>query len=99
MTVKRKTIDVVIYTRPSCKRTQLVRDLLNRARRRFPIDVQEHDVTLDVTFEIAYGNDTPVVLVDGIERFRQEVTEHELTIVLQTVQMKKRQLRRREPER
>ncbi|MBN1344998.1 MAG: glutaredoxin family protein [Phycisphaerae bacterium] len=96
--MKSKTIDVVIYTRPSCQRTQSARILLNDARRRFPIEIREYDVTLDVTLEIAYGIDTPVILIDGIERFRREVNEHELNIILQTVQMKRRQLRRRERE-
>ena len=60
------------------------------------VSAQREDNSSTFRFEIAYGNDTPVVLIDGIERFRREINEHELNIILQTVQMKKRQLRRRE---
>ena len=92
------TINVMIYTRPSCQRTIPAREVLQRAQRHFPLSVGEVDVTLDVTFELAYGKDTPVVLIEGVERFRGEVDAHELKIILQTLQMKRQQRRRRQKD-
>ncbi len=92
------TISVTIYTRPSCQRTVQAREALQRARRHFSLSVEEVDVTLDVTFELAYGKDTPVVLIDGVERFRREIDAHELKIILQTLQMKRQQRRRRQKD-
>jgi hypothetical protein len=90
-----RAIDVTLYTRPTCQRTISARETLERARRRFPLLVREVDVSADIALELAYGKDTPVVLIEGAERFRRQVDENELKIILQTLQMQKRQLRRR----
>ena len=89
-------IDVTVFTRSSCPRTGAVRAVLDKVHRRFPIALEEVDVTFDAALEIAYGNDTPVVLIDGTEQFRREVDEHELNIILQALQMKR--LRRGGPK-
>lgn len=90
-----RSIEVTVYTRPSCTRTESACQMLEDARQRFPLRTDMVDVTFDVTLEIAYGQDTPVVLIEGVERFRREVNSHELNIILQTIQMKKQQERRR----
>jgi len=91
------TIDVTVFTRSTCPRTDAARAVLDKAHGRFPIALTEVDVTFDAALEIAYGNDTAVVLIEGTERFRREVDEHELNIILQTLQMK-RGLRREGPK-
>lgn len=96
MVDKNKTIGVTVFTRPSCAKARAVLALLEGARERFPLSVTEIDVSFDAALEIAYGNDVPVVLIDGTERFRGRVDEHELKAVLQTAHMKNEQKRRRE---
>lgn len=70
-------------------------EMLQETCRNFPVEIREVDVSLDVALEIAYGHDTPVVLIEGTERFRREVNQHELKIILQSLHMKKQQQRRR----
>jgi len=88
-------IKVTIYTRPACPRTAPARQLLAEARRRYPIDLREVDISLDVTLELAYGKDTPVVYIEGAERFRRQVDQHELYVLLQARQMKMQHHQRR----
>ncbi len=95
MAVQSKAIEVAVYTRPSCPRTEAACQVLEEAGHRYPVEVSRVDITLDVALEIAYGKDTPVVIIEGVERFRREVDEHELKIILQTIQMKRRQQNRR----
>ncbi len=95
MTDQNRAIEVTVYTRPSCARTETACQMLEDARQRFALRTEMVDVTFDVTLEIAYGQDTPVVLIEGVERFRREVNPHELNIILQTIHMKKQQERRR----
>lgn len=87
---------MTIYTRASCGRTGDAYDLLDQARKRYPIKLNEVDITLDVTLEIAYGQDTPVILINGRERFRRHIDEHALNVILQTLQMNQQHRRRRQ---
>jgi hypothetical protein len=89
-------IRVDVYTHSSCERTEPANRILNDACARFPVDLNIFDISRDAALEIAYGKDTPVVIIDGTERFRREVNEHELKIILQTICMKKNQERRRQ---
>ncbi len=86
-----KPIHVDIYTRSDCERTRDVHQVLNDIGHKYAIQVRLIDISHDVTLEIAYGKDTPVVIIDGAERFRKSVNEHELRIILQTIAMRKMQ--------
>jgi hypothetical protein len=91
-------IRVDVYTRAGCVRTEQAKRMLSDAHQKFPLQIRMHDVTHDIALEIAYGKDTPVVLVEGTERFRRQINEHELKIILQTITMRKMQERRRQKD-
>jgi hypothetical protein len=92
-------IHVDIYTHSTCDRTGPVNVVLAEAARRFPLEVKVFDISHDPVLEVAYGTDTPVVLIEGAERFRREINEHELQIILQTISMRKMQQHRRDRQR
>jgi hypothetical protein len=90
---------VDVYTHSACDRTGPVNIALAEAARRFPLEVKVFDISHDAVLEVAYGPDTPVVLIEGTERFRREINEHELLIILQTISMRKMQQHRRDRQR
>lgn len=65
--------EVVMYTRTGCCLCNEAWEVLQAERRRFGFDLREVDVDADPALAERYGNDVPVVTVDGQVRFRGRV--------------------------
>ena len=71
---------VVVYTAPEC---HLCEPVVEAVRAVCGDDFELRDITSDPELERRYREWIPVVKVDGIERFRYELTEDDLREVLQ----------------
>lgn len=61
---------VVLYTRPGCHLCDDVKDQLNLAASQLRFSVNEINIEDDPALRIRYGQDVPVVTVQGQEAFR-----------------------------
>jgi glutaredoxin len=65
--------DVVMYTRQGCHLCEEAWEVLRQAARRYPLDLRQVDVDSDPALVEQYGEQVPVVAVDGHVRFRGTV--------------------------
>jgi glutaredoxin len=68
-----KERDVVMYTRAGCHLCEEAWELLTREQERFGFRLREVDVDTDTRLAELYGQEVPVVAVDGEVRFRGAV--------------------------
>lgn len=71
---------VTLYTRPQCRLCEAVKFVLERVREDHPFELIEVDISApgNERWHDLYGNDIPVVCVDGREWFRHRVVESDL---------------------
>ena len=74
-------IDVTLYTRKECPLCDTAKASIRAAAslHRLPITLREIDIDADRELKARYGDDVPVIHVDGVEAFRHRVTPEELT--------------------
>jgi glutaredoxin len=65
--------EVVLYTRRGCHLCEDAKGYLGRARRRYGFALREVDVDTDPDLAARYGQEVPVVEIDGRVRFRGAV--------------------------
>jgi glutaredoxin len=77
-------IAVAIYTRPGCHLCGEMKTLLDRVVRQMngPVAVEEIDIEDDVDLEARYGQEIPVLLINGRKAAKFRVTEEDLTRML-----------------
>jgi glutaredoxin len=63
-------IHIRIFSRQSCHLCEVARAQLEQARRQYEFSLEEIDVDADAELARLYGNDVPVVTVNGKVRFR-----------------------------
>ncbi len=64
---------VVVYSRQCCGCCDRAFETLARANRRYPLAIQRVDVDLDPELQARFGQEVPVVEIDGKVRFRGKV--------------------------
>jgi hypothetical protein len=69
---------VVLYGREGCCLCDDAREVLERARARYPFVLRERDIDGDDELTLAYLERIPVVTIDGEEAFELFVDEDEL---------------------
>jgi len=75
---------VIIYSRPGCHLCERAKEVLGRARLRAQFSVEEVDISQDANLLARYGQEIPVILLDGVEIARHFVREHKLLNLLQS---------------
>ena len=73
---------VTLYTKPGCRLCDDARDALLRVRRLRPFELVESDVQDDPRLLAEYGEQLPVVLVNGTFVFEYAVDEGRLRELL-----------------
>ena len=68
---------VTIMAKPGCHRCEQITEAIRRVIR-VPVVIEVVDVTKDQELLEKYRNDVPVVLIDGVERFRQIIDPQKL---------------------
>jgi len=71
-------IRIDIYSRPGCHLCDDAKTLIEQFRSGFAIELQTINVETSPELESRYGNDIPVVLINGHEAFRHRVDRKEL---------------------
>ena len=71
---------VTIMSKPNCKLCKHAVDVVQKVvGSRVPMLIEEIDITQNQDLLALYKNDVPVILVDGIERFRHTIDPDKLT--------------------
>ena len=71
-------IQIDIYSRPGCHLCDEAKDMIERVRLRFPFAVRIINIADDPELEKTYGEQIPVVLINGNKAFKYHVDEAEL---------------------
>ncbi len=71
-------IRIEFYTRAGCHLCDVAWYVVHRAVAGADATVEKIDIDGDPEMSARYGDDIPVVLIDGVERFRHRVVESEL---------------------
>jgi glutaredoxin len=71
------SVDVEIYSRPGCHLCDEAKEVIERVRRRIAFGVRVIDIETDPELEKRYGEQIPVVLVNGVLAFKYRVDEAE----------------------
>jgi hypothetical protein len=69
---------VEIFTKADCCLCVQAKDVLARVRAEVPFALREVDIAGDPALTERYGNEIPVVLIDGRKAFKYHVDEAEL---------------------
>ena len=70
---------ITIMSKPDCHLCDVAVNTVQKVvGQRIPVLIEEVDITQDLDLLEKYRNDIPVVLVDGVERFRHTVDPDKL---------------------
>lgn len=70
-----ETVTVQIYSRPGCHLCDEAKHVIERVRRRIAFDLETINVETDAALEAAYGQEIPVVVINGQTAFKYHVNE------------------------
>jgi glutaredoxin len=70
-------VEVEIYSRPGCHLCDEAKIVIERVHRRVAFGLKVINVETDKDFEKEYGEQVPVVLINGIKAFKYRVDETE----------------------
>jgi hypothetical protein len=71
-------LDVELFTRPGCHLCDEMKRSIEEAARGLDVRLRETDVTGNADLERRFGNDVPVLFVNGCEAARHRATPAEL---------------------
>lgn len=71
------SVNVEIYSRPGCHLCDEAKDVIERVQRRIDFSLQIVNVETDAALEKEYGEQIPVVLINGNKAFKYHVDEAE----------------------
>jgi len=79
-------IALTIYTRPGCHLCDDMKATIQRVARTSPdpIAIEEIDISSNPELERRYGEEIPVLLVEGRKAAKYRITEGELTRILRS---------------
>lgn len=77
-----RQIQVEVYSRTGCHLCDDAKAVIERFTSSYPIKLKVTDVDQSETLRQQYGNDIPVILINGAEAFRHRVSEPELERIL-----------------
>jgi glutaredoxin len=69
---------LLLYTRKDCCLCQKMKATLSQAARRVPFALKEIDVDTSAGLQAEYGNDVPVLFINGRKAFKHRLTAREL---------------------
>ena len=72
-----------MYSKPDCHLCERAKQLLRRVQQRVEFSLEEVDISQDSELSSRYGQDIPVILLDGREIARHFVRERKLLELLQ----------------
>ena len=75
---------MTIYSRPGCHLCDEMKEVVRRvtASAEPAVEIEEIDISTDPDLEARYGQEIPVLLVDGKKAAKYRITEGELTRIV-----------------
>jgi glutaredoxin len=73
-----ETIQIDIYSRPACHLCDEAKHVIERVQRRFGFAIRVINIESDPELEKKYGEQIPVVFINGNKAFKYHVDEAEL---------------------
>ena len=73
--IMESSVQIDIYSRPGCHLCDDAKEVVERVRRRFPFSLRVVDIETDPELEKAYGEQIPVVFINGHKAFKYHVDE------------------------
>lgn len=70
--------EITLYTRKDCCLCEEMKEVVRKVAGEFPLEVKELDVDSATDLQEKYGNEVPVLFIDGRKAFKYRVTEREL---------------------
>jgi hypothetical protein len=70
--------ELLLYTRKDCCLCEEMKEVVRRVAESFPLTLQELDVDSAAELQEQYGNEVPVLLVNGRKAFKYRVSAREL---------------------
>ncbi len=80
--MKDGTIEIELMTRPGCHLCEEMKEALFEAARGLEIRLRETDVSRDSDLEKRFGDDIPVLFVNGSKAFKHRATVQDLRLRL-----------------
>ena len=71
-------VQIDIYSRPGCHLCDAAKEVVERVRLRFPFLLRVINIETDPELEKSYGEQIPVVFINGNKAFKYHVDEAEL---------------------
>lgn len=72
------SIALVMYSRPGCHLCEDMKAIVEPLAREFGCHVQEVDISGDVALEARFGQEIPVLTINGRKAFKYRLTAREL---------------------
>jgi glutaredoxin len=69
------TVQVEIYSRPGCHLCDEAKEVIQRVQRRVSFDLRVTNIETQPELEKKYGEEIPVVFINGSEAFKYRVDE------------------------
>ena len=73
---------IIIYSKPDCHLCERAKDVLDRCRQQVAFEIETVDISQNPELLARYGQDIPVILLDGREIARHFVRERKLLELL-----------------
>jgi glutaredoxin len=71
-------VQIEIYSRPGCHLCDDAKEIIERVQSRFPFSLRVINIENDPALEKTYGEQIPVVFINGNKAFKYHVDEIEL---------------------
>jgi glutaredoxin len=78
VTPAKRPIGVELFTRPGCHLCEEMKEHLAKAARGLEIRLSEVDVSVDGDLEARFGEDVPVLFIEGKLAFKHRASEEDL---------------------
>jgi glutaredoxin len=70
--------DLVLYTRKDCGLCEEMKQVIGQLATRLPLNVQELDIDSSAELQKQFGNEVPLLFINGRKTFKYRVTTKEL---------------------
>jgi glutaredoxin len=71
-------IALTLYSRPECCLCEEMKTALTQVQQGFPFKLEEIDISLDPELEARFGQEIPVLFINGRKAFKYRLTASEL---------------------
>ena len=71
-------LNLTLYSRPECCLCEDMKAVLAQVRQDMPFQLEEIDISLDPELEARFGQEIPVLFINGRKAFKYRLTTSEL---------------------